>query len=1151
PGQEYDVSLWSFDSGSSAPRVSDWTEVSGPEPVAIETSYTFDGTEPPTSDFAATMSAKLTASATGELRIQGVRNGGTSFGVFLNAIQVVAPTLEAAIVTDISAQMGPTDTSALLRIPFPYPADFAPDELHLDVAYDSGFVAYLNGTEIARRNAPADPVLPYDATAQSERTVSAALTTERIDLSSVSSLLAVGDNVLAFQALNSGAGDFDFLLNPQLTAIQYGATTSRYFSQPTPGAENLGETFLGVVADPEFSIKRGFYTEPQSLTIHSDSPGASIIYTLDGSLPTPTHGTRVDAASPQTMPDATVTISTTSYVRALVVQDEYLSTAVETQTYIFLDDVLNQTIEPAVGEPVYPATWQSTAYRADYNMDPDVVATWDDNNPANTDTGIREALLSIPTMSIVMDHDDLWGSRAGIYPRAQSQGTIWQRAGSLEYIDPVSGDQFQVNAGVQMHGGASRDNERTKKHSFRLLFNERFGGPSELNYPLFGDSSLESINTFVLKSFFTDGFPTRTATGRYSPLDSQYMRDTWMRDVRNAMGGLDAHSDYVHLYINGLYWGLYSPTERPDDAFAAAYLGGERDDFDIVKDFNELFRGNKTAWNEMFAIANGGVTTAEEYQRIQGNNPDGTPNPELPNYLDVDDLIDYMILHLYAGAEDWPHHNWYSIRDRVGETKGFRFFTWDQEIVLDGRYRDRTNVSDAFTPARLYSQLRKNEDFQIRFADRVYKHLFNDGALTTSNAQASWMRRADQIEAAIIAESARWGDAREGEVRQIDNGGPMVTIPVMTVDLWRAERDNVRDNYFARSLELAVQRFTADKLFPTLMPPQFAQRGGLVGNGQVILSGDGEIYYTLDGTDPRQLGGAISPQAIRYTGPISLPADSTVTVRAFTDTSWSAVDQATFEVNKDAASAANFRVTELHYHPQGDTNTEFIELQNVSATTISLTGVAVAAGVQFDFTDANITSLAAGEYVVIVEDLAAFATMYPTAVAQVAGEYAGSLSNGGDTIQVFAADGSMIQELTYDDDAATNWPLGPDGGGPSLQVIVAAVDCAAGAGNCNWRSSAVTGGTPGREAYPVGDANLDGIFNSADIVQIFQAGKYELTIDGAASWSQGDWNGDGLFITSDLVFAFQFSDYIAAAIDGAQRETLSAEAVDRALNIEV
>ncbi|MCA9171308.1 MAG: chitobiase/beta-hexosaminidase C-terminal domain-containing protein, partial [Planctomycetales bacterium] len=580
PGQEYDVSLWSFDSGSSAPRVSDWTEVSGPEPVAIETSYTFDGTEPPTSDFAATMSAKLTASATGELRIQGVRNGGTSFGVFLNAIQVVAPTLEAAIVTDISAQMGPTDTSALLRIPFPYPADFAPDELHLDVAYDSGFVAYLNGTEIARRNAPADPVLPYDATAQSERTVSAALTTERIDLSSVSSLLAVGDNVLAFQALNSGAGDFDFLLNPQLTAIQYGATTSRYFSQPTPGAENLGETFLGVVADPEFSIKRGFYTEPQSLTIHSDSPGASIIYTLDGSLPTPTHGTRVDAASPQTMPDATVTISTTSYVRALVVQDEYLSTAVETQTYIFLDDVLNQTIEPAVGEPVYPATWQSTAYRADYNMDPDVVATWDDNNPANTDTGIREALLSIPTMSIVMDHDDLWGSRAGIYPRAQSQGTIWQRAGSLEYIDPVSGDQFQVNAGVQMHGGASRDNERTKKHSFRLLFNERFGGPSELNYPLFGDSSLESINTFVLKSFFTDGFPTRTATGRYSPLDSQYMRDTWMRDVRNAMGGLDAHSDYVHLYINGLYWGLYSPTERPDDAFAVAYLGGERDDFD-------------------------------------------------------------------------------------------------------------------------------------------------------------------------------------------------------------------------------------------------------------------------------------------------------------------------------------------------------------------------------------------------------------------------------------------------------------------------------------------------------------------------------------------------------------------------------------------
>ncbi len=603
--------------------------------------------------------------------------------------------------------------------------------------YDSGFVAYLNGVEVARRGAPGTPGTPlgFAAAATSERTVTEALITESFDLTPFLPQLGNGPNLLAIHGLNSAATDQDFLLRPSLYATRIGPLQTRYFATPTPGAENSGTSFVAIVEDTAFSVDRGFYLEPQMVEVTSPTPGASLIYTLDGSLPSDGNGIRVDPPGPDQSPQVTIPIGTTTYLRALAVKDGYLPTNVDTQTYLFLDDVIQQSITPEEGDPRYPATWQSQQYPADYEMDPEVVAAWDDGNPENDDFGIREALKSIPTMSFVMDHDDLWNASSGIYPRAQSQGTFWRRPGSVEYFDPTTGEEFQVNAGIQMHGGASRDNERTKKHSFRILFKGEFDGPSELNFPLFKDSELGQFNTVVLKSFFTDGFPTRTNIGRYSPLDSQYLRDTWMRDVRLNMGGLEAHSEYVHLYINGLYWGLYSPVERPDDAFLAAYLGGEREDYDIIKDFNELYRGERDAWNEMFAIANGGLQTAEAYQRIQGNDPDGTRNPDLPVYLDVDDLIDYMILHLYAGAEDWPHHNWYAGRARTGETTGFRFFTWDQEIVLDGRYRDRTNVSDAFTPARLYARLRQNEDFQIRFADRVYQHLFHEGALTTDNAQ--------------------------------------------------------------------------------------------------------------------------------------------------------------------------------------------------------------------------------------------------------------------------------------------------------------------------------------------------------------------------------------------------------------------------------
>jgi hypothetical protein len=58
-----------------------------------------------------------------------------------------------------------------------------------------------------------------------------------------------------------------------------------------------------------------------------------------------------------------------------------------------------------------------------------------------------------------------------------------------------------------------------------------------------------------------------------------------------------------------------------------------------------------------------------------------------------------------------------------------------------------------------------------------------------------------------------------------------------------------------------------------------------------------------------------------------------------------------------------------------------------------------------------------------------------------------------------------------------------------------------------------------------GDANLDGEFNSTDLVFVFGAGEYEDNIDRNSTWSTGDWTGDGEFTTSDLVLAFQDGGY--------------------------
>jgi hypothetical protein len=72
-------------------------------------------------------------------------------------------------------------------------------------------------------------------------------------------------------------------------------------------------------------------------------------------------------------------------------------------------------------------------------------------------------------------------------------------------------------------------------------------------------------------------------------------------------------------------------------------------------------------------------------------------------------------------------------------------------------------------------------------------------------------------------------------------------------------------------------------------------------------------------------------------------------------------------------------------------------------------------------------------------------------------------------------------------------------------------------------------------AVPYGDANLDGVFDSRDLVQVFQRGEYEDGIQDNSRWEGGDWNGDGEFNSADLVAAFQANEYSAEAAFGATR----------------
>lgn len=158
------------------------------------------------------------------------------------------PTLEADIASDIESELKGVNSSAFVRIPFvPETNDF--DSLALNVKYQDGFIAYLNGQVVAFSNAPNPADAAWDSVASNERSIAEATEYRPFFISSAIDLLNVGsENLLAIQALNVSANDDDLLLSANLsgTRLEVNEAEVRYFPTATPGEQNgLGVEEVG------------------------------------------------------------------------------------------------------------------------------------------------------------------------------------------------------------------------------------------------------------------------------------------------------------------------------------------------------------------------------------------------------------------------------------------------------------------------------------------------------------------------------------------------------------------------------------------------------------------------------------------------------------------------------------------------------------------------------------------------------------------------------------------------------------------------------------------------------------------------------------------------------------------------------------------
>lgn len=800
-----------------------------------------------------------------------------------------------------------------------------------------------------------------------------------------------------------------------------GTGAERFFRPPTPGAPNDTAGFTGVVADTTFLPKRGFYTAPQSVAITSATPGAAIRYTTNGTLPTETTGTVYSGP---------ISVTATTVLRAAAFFAGAAPTNVDTHTYI------------------YPATVQSqTTMRANVK------------NDAVMGPQIPAALMDLPSISLTM-------------PSAAAVNQDTEVVTSMEWLHPTDPLQHaKANAGVTHFGGAYTS---FNKKSFRLKFRAEYGD-RRLTAPLFAghEHGLRPPESF-------DGLELRNGSHDMA-MRGFYMSNLFTDQVLAEMGHLAPHGRMVHLYLNGVYWGMYHLRERWNAAMHADCLGGARDDYEAINgnlnvggwaDPGTPFDGDGQAW---------------EYLKTLRNDMSA-----LRSRVDVANLTDFMITFMFGNSED----EWRSVspNHRIGAGGGARFIindadgwlsvtsgntigAWDgndNNTARSGRYNATTGVfspgrSMGDGPASLFSALylAGGLEYRIFLADRIHRHLFGAGALTPVKNDARLRAMCSQIERAFIPESARWS---------YDTGQNR------TWASWKTARDVCLNTWIPNRTSTVLGQFRGAGLYPSLPAPVFSQNGGAVPAGHVLTMtlpsppAGAVIYYTLDGSDPRLEGGAAAPGALLYTGGIPLAQNTVVRARTLNGATWSALPEAFFHLETSLPVPPGSVVpSEIHFHPSGDGDAEFIELMNVSAGAVNLRGCRFTDGIEFAFSEHRDTLLSPGRRLVLVSSEFAHRKQYGWDRG-LAGIYAGTLNNGGE-ILAFSNGADPVFSVPF----ADHWQPLADGGGPSLTLIKprAGLDLA---DAVHWRASSVADGTPGAgdpglpfSGNPSADADGDGL----------------------------------------------------------------------------
>jgi len=912
--------------------------------------------------------------------------------------------------------------SVFSRIAFTLADSAAVTAMILDIDYDDGFVAWLNGIEIARANLGQKGVQPawnLAANPDHEANIYRGLPPDRFLIANFREALRSGRNLLAIQIHNNSTSSSDLSMIPFLS-LGYTA----------PPADAAGSDPRLVLNKTHMHTNFAISASGETLLL-SNGAGAIVDSITVPALPTDLSWARVPDGGNKWILAAVPTPGQANNSKEVA---EKAAAAEFSKSGGFYQQPFTFTLS-------CPTPGATIRYTRD-GSEPDSLSTLCsgpvsigattvirarafapglDPGPVITHTFILgQPPAPLPVISLTTDPRNLWDQEYGIYVLGSSYTNEdpyyganfwedWERPVHIEFFEPGGEPGFSQDAGTRIFGGWSR----ARPQKSMAFFARREYGKEEFNYRLFPELPFENYHSFILRNGGNDWDRTLFADGL----------------IHSRLQGIDLDRQAYRpctVYLNGEYWGILNLREKVNEHYLAQHHGGDPDEIDQLELDGSVLEGTNDHYIALRDfIASKDLSKAENYAWVQSQ-------------MEIENFITYQAVQIYVDNRDWPGNNIKYWRPQ-GEGGRWRWILFDTEWGFginaygSGLPYAYNTLDFATSPTQtpglhgnppwstlLLRRLLMNQEFKRKFINR-FADLMN-----SAYREAPTVAHIDSLQGLLSGDMTRHFDKWRQQV-----WWSSARLWWGSMDSWYGYIRTLRDFALNRPGYMRahiLQKFNIPAVVSLRLICEPAGAGSVLLNDFLTVTAMPWSGTYFSGV-PVQVAAKPAPGYLfAGWGGASTSSDAAIEMTITGTTTLRA------RFIPAGENDARIVINEINYKSADSHDSEdWVELHNSGPAGADLSGWHLKDDDDaHDFIVPPNTLIESGGYLVVGRDTTKFRKLFPQKSIRLAGNLSFGLSSGGDQVRLYDAVGALVDSVAFG--IATPWPAAPAGQGPTLEL---------------------------------------------------------------------------------------------------------------------